>query len=122
MDIVTDLSAKNQLDEFNTKDKAAKKTAEAKPSTEIKIPTIELTQMKLDNVKKPDYYRNAVIAKAYKTNVKTIYDEIESLMKIPFSHLTEQQRDERQLIIKSKTETLKTMVNEYRKCNVEMIK
>ena len=63
-----------------------------------------------------------MIAKAYKTNVKTVYDEIECLMKIPLSHLTEQQRDERDLTIKSKTETLKTMVNEYRKCNEEMIK
>ena len=87
MDIVKDLSAKKQLDEFKTKDNAMKKPEE-KPSTEIKIPITELTQMKLDDTKKLDYYRNAVIAKAYKTNVKTVYDEIECLMKIPLSHLT----------------------------------
>ena len=85
MDIVKDLSVKKQLDEFKTKDKAAKKTEESKPSTEIKIPITELTQMKLDDTKKSNYYRNAVIAKAYKTNVKTIYDEVECLMKVPLS-------------------------------------
>ena len=107
MVIVTDLSVKKQLDEFKRKDKAAKKTAEAK----IKIPTTELTQMKLDDMKKPEYYRNAVIAKAYKTIVKSVYDEIECLMEIPQSHLTQQQRDGRELTIKSKSETLKRQKN-----------
>ena len=46
MAIVTDLSVKKQLDEFKTKDQAAKKAEESKPSTEIKIPITELTQMK----------------------------------------------------------------------------
>ena len=122
LDIVKDLSAKKQLDEFKTKDKAAKKSEESKPTTEIKIPTTELTKMQLDEMKKPEYYRNAVIAKAYKTNIKTIYDEIENFMKVPSSQLTEQQRDERQLVVKSKIETLKTMVSEYKKCNEEMTK
>ena len=80
--IVKDLSAKKQLDEFKTKDKAAKKTEESKTPTEIKIPVTELTKMQLTEVKKPEYYRNAVIAKAYKTNIKTIHDEIEGLMKL----------------------------------------
>ena len=116
IDIVKDLSAKKQLDEFKRKDKAAKKTEESKPSTEIKVPTIDLEEMQLEEVKKPEYYRNAVIAKAYKTNIKTIHDEIEDLMKVPSSQLTEQQRDERQLVIKSKAETFKSMVIEYKKC------
>ena len=122
IDIVKDLSAKKQLDEFKTKDKAAKKTEESKPPTEIKIPSTELTKMQLEEVTKPEYYGNAVIAKAYKTNVKTIHDEVEGLMKVPSSQLTEQQRDERQLVVKSKIETLKTMVSEYKKCNEEMTK
>ena len=114
IDIIKDLSAKKHLDKFKTKDKAAKKTEESKPPTEIKIPITELTKMKLDEMKKPEYYRNAVIAKAYKTNIKTIHDEIEGLMKVPSSQLTELQRDERQLVVKSKIETLKTMVSEYK--------
>ena len=40
LDIVKDLSAKKQLDEFKTKDKAAKKSEESKPTTEIKIPGV----------------------------------------------------------------------------------
>ena len=43
-------------------------------------------------------------------------------MKVPSSQLTEEQRDGRQLVIKSKTETLKIMVSEYRKCNEDMTK
>ena len=43
-------------------------------------------------------------------------------MKVPPSQLTEQQRDERQLVIKSKTETIKTMYSKYKKCNEEMTK
>ena len=43
-------------------------------------------------------------------------------MKVPSSQLTEQQRDERQLVIKSKAETLKSMVSECKKCNEEMTK
>ena len=115
MDIVTDLSVKKQLDEFTTKDQATKKTEETKPQTEIKIPVTELTSMKLDDNKKTEYYRNVVIAKAYKTNIKTIHDEIDGLVKVPSSQLTEKQRDERQLVVKSKIETLKTMVSEYKK-------
>ena len=122
MDIVTNLSVKKQLDEFTTNDQTTKKAKETKTQTEIKIPVTELTAMKLDDNKKPEYYRNAVIAKAYKTNIKTIHDEIEDLMKVPSSQLTEEQRDGRQLVIKSKTETLKIMVSEYRKCNEEMTK
>ena len=117
MDIVTDLSVKKQLDEFTTNDQATKKTEETKPQTGIKIPVTELTAMKLDDNKKPEYYGNALLAKAYKTNIKTIHDEIEDLIKVPSSQLTEEQRDGRQLVIKSKTETLKIMVGEYRKCN-----
>ena len=45
MAIVKDLSAEKQLDEFKTKDKAAKKTEESKPSSKIKISTTELTKM-----------------------------------------------------------------------------
>ena len=63
--------------------------------------------MKLDDTKKTEYYRNVVIAKAYKTNIKTIHDEIDGLVNIPSSQLTEKQREGRQLVIKSKTETLK---------------
>ena len=85
--IVKDLSAKKHLDEFKTKDKAAKKTEESKPPTEIKIPVTELTKMQVTEVKKPEYYRNAVIARAYKTNIKTIHDEIEDLMKVHSSQL-----------------------------------
>ena len=66
MTIVKDLSAKKQLDEFKTKDKTAKKTEKSKPPTEIKIPTTELTKMQLEEVKKPEYHKNAVIAKATK--------------------------------------------------------
>ena len=117
MVIVTDLSVKRQLDEFTTKDQAAKKTEETKQPTEIKIPVTELTQMKLDDAKKSDYYRNAVIAKAYKSNVRQVYDEIEQLMGIPSFHLTDKQRDEREITIKAKTETMKTMSNDYKKCN-----
>ena len=83
IDIVKDLSAKKQLDEFKRKDKAAKKTEESKPPAENRIPTNELTKMQLEEVKKPEYYRNAVIAKAFKNNIKTIHDEIEGLMKVP---------------------------------------
>ena len=54
MDIVTDLSVKKQLDEFTTNDQATKKTEEAKPQTEIKIPVTELTSMKLDDSKNPN--------------------------------------------------------------------
>ena len=83
MDIVTNLSVKKQLDEFTTNDQATKKTEEVKTQTEIKIPVTELTAMKLDDSKKQEYYRNAVIAKTYRTNIKTIHDEIEKLMKVP---------------------------------------
>ena len=38
IDIVKDLSAMKQLDEFKTMDKAAMKPEESKPTTEIKIP------------------------------------------------------------------------------------
>ena len=47
IDIVKDLSAKKQLDEFKIKDKAAKRTEESKPTTEINIPVTELTKMQL---------------------------------------------------------------------------
>ena len=57
MDIATDLSVKKQLDEFTTNDQATKKTEEAKPQTEIKIPVTELTSMKLDDNKKPECRR-----------------------------------------------------------------
>ena len=76
MDIVKDLSAKKQLDEFKTKDKATKKTEEVKPSTEIKIPVAQLKKVQLEEERKPEYYRNAVIARAYKTNIKTMHDEM----------------------------------------------
>lgn len=36
-------------------------------------------------------------------------------MKVPSPHPTEQQRDERDLVIKSKDETHKSMVSEYKK-------
>ena len=52
MDIVTDLSVKKQLDEFTTKDQTIKKTEEVTTPTEIKIPILELTAMKLDDSKK----------------------------------------------------------------------
>ena len=122
MEIVTELSVKKQVDEFTTQDQATKKTEEVKPQSEIKIPLTELTAMKLDDSKKQEYYRNAVIAKTYRTNIKTINDEIEKSMKVPSSQLTEKQRDERQLVIKSKTETLKIMVSEYKKYNEDMTK
>ena len=122
MEIVTNLSVKRQVDEFTTQDQAIKKTEEVKTQNEIKIPVTELTAMKLDDSKKQEYYRNAVIAKNYKSNVKTIHDEIEKLMKVPSSQLTEEQREGRQLVIKSKTETLKIMVSEYRKYNEDMTK
>ena len=104
------------------KTKPFKKTEEVKTPSEIKIPVTELTAMKLDDSKKQEYYRNAVIAKTYRTNIKTIHDEIEKSMKVPSSQLTEKQRDERQLVIKSKTETLKIMVSEYKKYNEDMTK
>ena len=122
MEIVTELSVKKQVDEFTTQDQATKKTEEVKTQNEIKIPVTELTAMKLDDSKKQEYYRNAVIAKNYKSNVKTIHDEIEKFMKVPPSQLTEEQRDERQLVVKSKVETLKIMVSEYRKYNEDMTK
>jgi len=122
MEIVTNLSVKRQVDEFTTQDQAIKKTEEVKTQNEIKIPVTELTAMKLDDSKKQEYYRNAVIAKNYKSNVKTIHDEIEKFMKVPSSQLTEEQRDERQLVVKSKVETLKIMVSEYRKYNEDMTK
>ena len=83
MDIVTNLSVKKQVDEFTTQDQATKNTEEVKTQSEIKIPVTELTAMKLDDSKKQEYYRNAVIAKNYKSNVKTIHDEIEKLKKCP---------------------------------------
>ena len=122
MEIVTELSVKKQVDEFTTQDQATKKTEEVKPQSEIKIPLTELTAMKLDDSKKQEYYRNAVIAKTYRTNIKTINDEIEKSMKVPSSQLTEKQRDERQLVIKSKAETLKILVSEYKKYNEDMTK
>ena len=76
MEIVTNLSVKKQVDEFTTHDQATKKTEEVKTQNEIKIPVTELTAMKLDDSKKQEYYTNAVIAKNYKSNVKTIHDEI----------------------------------------------
>lgn len=38
MDIVKDLSVKKELDEFKTKEKAAKTTKESKPPTDVEIP------------------------------------------------------------------------------------
>ena len=35
----------SEINEFKTKDKAAKKTEQSKPPTEIKIPVTELTKM-----------------------------------------------------------------------------
>ena len=57
MDIVTSLSVKKQIDEFTINDQATKKTEEIKTQTEIKIPVTELTAMKLEDNKKPEYYK-----------------------------------------------------------------
>ena len=78
--------------------------------------------MKLEERNKTKYYGNVVVAKSYKNTIKSLYDEIVTLISVPHSQLPEQQRDERELITKSKAETLQTMASEYKKRNEEMTK
>ena len=59
------------MDGFNTKEKAAKKTEEWTPPTDIKIPTDALCKMKLEERNEAEYYRNIESPKAIKLNIMT---------------------------------------------------
>ena len=92
----------------------------AKENKKFEVPTQILQNLTLEEEKKTEYYRTLNIASHYRDKIENLYKEIETLMENMEGTLPEYEREGKEIELKMKTETLKALLQEYKKRNNEM--
>ena len=81
----------------------------------FKVPDSKLAALTLDKEKEQEYYRLMAIANSYRSRIENLYQELEIKIEELDDSLSNYEREERQLDIQSKIETLKSFISEYQK-------
>ena len=74
----------------------------------------------MEEDKKTEYYRTLKLADTYREKIENLYKEINALMEDMEENIPEYEENDNEIELKLKTETLKALLQEYKKRNNEM--
>ena len=115
---IQDLSFQRDLKKY--KDETKPTSRNAKESKKFEVPTQILQNLTLDEDKKTEYYRTLKLADTYREKIENLYKEITTLMDDMEDKIPEYEKEDKEIELKTKTETLKALLQEYKKRNNEM--
>ena len=115
---IQDLSFQRDLKKY--KDETKPTSRNAKESKKFEVPTQILQNLTLDEGKKTEYYRTLKLADTYREKIENLYKEITTLMDDMEDKIPEYEKEDKEIELKTKTETLKALLQEYKKRNNEM--
>ena len=79
------------------------------------MPKGKLDSLTLDEKKEYEYYRLLTITDSYHTRILNLYEELDIKLDDLDESLSQYEKEEKQLEINSKRETLKSFLQEYQK-------
>merc|ERR1712082_285643 len=91
----------------------------AKESKKFEVPTQILQNLTLEEDKKIEYYRTLKLSDTYREKIENLYKEITTLMEDIENKTPEYEKEDKEIELKTKTETLKALLQEYKKRNNE---
>ena len=115
---IQELSFDRDYNKYKAETKPTSRSA--KENKKFEVPTQILQNLTLEEEKKTEYYRTLNIASHYRDKIENLYKEIETLMENMEGTLPEYEREGKEIELKMKTETLKALLQEYKKRNNEM--
>ena len=115
---IQELSFDRDYNKYKAETKPTSRSA--KENKKFEVPTQILQNLTLEEEKKTEYYRTLNIASHYRDKIEKLYKEIETLMENMEGTLPEYEREGKEIELKMKTETLKALLQEYKKRNNEM--
>ena len=116
------LTYRREIQKFKSLPPTPKKKTRKMDDEELKfkVPNSKLASLTLSKDKEQDYYRLMAIANSYRTRIENLYQELETKIDEIDDSSSEFEREEKQLDIQSRIETLKSFIAEYQKRNNEL--
>ena len=86
----------------------------------FEVSNADLAKLTLADDKKDEYHRCLKTAETYRASITKIFDEINNLLDEDTELMTDTDLERRNVLSRAKLETMKTMVNEYKKQKQEL--
>ena len=87
---------------------------------DFNVPKGKLDSLTLDTKKESEYYRLLTIADSYRKRIISLYEELDEKLDDLDDSMSQYEREEQQLEVNSRIETLKYFLQEYQKRNNEL--
>ena len=116
------LTYRREIQKFKSLPPTPKKKTRKMDDEELKfkVPNSKLASLTLSKDKEQDYYRLMAVANSYPNRIENLYQELETKIDEIDDSSSEFEREEKQLDIQSRIETLKSFIAEYQKRNNEL--